>query len=97
MYNFDDKPDRVSEKCRKWDLNIIRDKFGDIREDFIPMWIADMDFECAEPIIEALRKKVEHKIFGYSSNDSDKYFNAVCDWYKRRFNWEINRKDIISL
>ena len=34
MYNFDDKPDRVSEKCRKWDLNIIRDKFGDIREDF---------------------------------------------------------------
>lgn len=50
MYNFDDKPDRVSEKCRKWDLNIIRDKFGDIREDFVPMWIADMDFKIPTEI-----------------------------------------------
>lgn len=54
-----------------------------------------MDFECVELIIEVLCKKVEYKIFGYSLNDSDKYFNVVCDWYKRRFNWEINRKDII--
>ena len=51
MYNFDDKPDRVSEKCRKWDLNIIRDKFGDIREDFIPMWIADMDFKIPSELV----------------------------------------------
>ncbi|EQI27209.1 PLP-dependent aminotransferase domain protein [Clostridioides difficile] len=59
MYNFDDKPDRVSEKCRKWDLNIIRDKFGDIREDFIPMWIADMDFKIPTEIENKFIEAVE--------------------------------------
>ncbi|AVD37471.1 MalY/PatB family protein [Clostridioides difficile] len=92
-YNFDRVIDRVGTDCVKWDFRT--NCSTKAQEDGLPFWIADMDFECAEPIIEALRKKVEHKIFGYSSNDSDKYFNAVCDWYKRRFNWEINRKDII--
>lgn len=92
-YNFDRVIDRVGTDCVKWDFRTNcspkAQKYG------LPFWIADMDFECAEPIIEALHKKVNHKIFGYSSNDSEKYFDSVCGWYKRRFNWEINREDIV--
>ena len=54
-----------------------------------------MDFECADPIIKALHHRVDHKIFGYSSNNSDKYFDAFCNWYKRRFDWDIDRKSVV--
>lgn len=92
-YNFDRVIDRVGTDCVKWDFRT--NCSSKAQKDGLPFWIADMDFECAEPIIEALHKKVNHKIFGYSSNDSEKYFDSVCGWYKRRFNWEINREDIV--
>lgn len=92
-YNFDRVVDRVGTDCVKWDFRT--NCSPKAQKDGLPFWIADMDFECAEPIIEALHNKIDHKIFGYSSNNSDKYFDAVCGWYKRRFNWEINREDIV--
>ncbi|UWD50091.1 pyridoxal phosphate-dependent aminotransferase [Clostridioides difficile] len=92
-YNFDRVVDRVGTDCIKWDFRT--NCSPKARKDGLPFWIADMDFECAEPIIEALHKRIDHKIFGYSSNNSYEYFDAVCGWYKRRFNWEINREDIV--
>ena len=65
-------------------------------ENVLPMWIADMDFECAPPIIEALHDRVDKKIFGYSVNKSEDYYNSVCRWFKKRFDWEIDKDSIVN-
>lgn len=63
--------------------------FGDNR--VLPMWVADMDFRCPEEVVEALIKRAEHGIFGYSA-PNEHYFQAVQDWMRRRHGWEIKRE-----
>lgn len=53
------------------------------RDDLLPMWVAEMDFQTAAVIIETLMKRCEHGIFGYSYR-SDTYYQAIIDWYKNR-------------
>ncbi len=78
-HNFDEVVNRRGTECKKWDTH---------PEDVIPMWIADTDFKCAEPIITAMLKRVEHGIFGYP--DTPMTFNhAVVNWQKKRFGWNI--------
>ena len=55
----------------------------------IPMWVADMDFAAPEPVIEALRARVEHGIFGYAGEPSV-LRDVLCAWLQRRFNWTIS-------
>lgn len=91
-YNFDKVVNRENTSCIKWDFRTrCNEKATD---DGLPLWVADMDFECAQPIIDALHKRVEHKIFGYSSNDTKEYKEAVCSWYKRRFNLRLQKDNI---
>lgn len=54
------------------------------------MWVADMDFQSPPAVIEALKSRVEHGIFGYSY-PSDSYYEAIISWIRRRHNWEIQR------
>lgn len=55
-----------------------------------------MDFECAKPIIDALHKRIDHKVFGYSSNDTKEYKQSVYNWYKKRLDFEIDKvKDMV--
>lgn len=63
-------------------------KFGS--KNLIPMWIADMDLPTAQPIIEAMAARNKQGIFGYTTRPAS-YFEAVCDWQKRRNGWEIDR------
>lgn len=91
-YNFDKVIDRKGTSCVKWDFKSRCSPKA--TENGLPFWIADMDFECAPPIIDALHKRIDHKIFGYSSSDTKEYKDAVCNWYKRRFDYEINRDSI---
>lgn len=85
-YNFDEPIDRHNTNSYKWDsLNMER---------VIPLWVADMDFKTAPCIIEALRKRVEHGIFGYT-RVPDQYYEATINWFNRRHQWEIRAKDII--
>lgn len=93
MHNFDHKPDRVSEKCRKWDLNIIRDKFGDVSEDFIPMWIADMDFKIPTQIENKFIEAVKRGVFGYTYC-YDGFYNAVINWQRDMHNVEVKKEEI---
>jgi cysteine-S-conjugate beta-lyase len=60
----------------------------------IPMWVADMDFQVPQPVIDALTDRVRHGIFGYTMA-TDAYFKSVTDWFGRRHDWEIS-KDWIS-
>jgi len=62
-------------------------------EDILPMWTADMDFRCPEPMIEAFQKRVDHGIFGYTQRD-EKYFTIILSWLARRFNWTLPREAV---
>ena len=55
------------------------------------MWVADMDFQTAPCIIEALRKRVDHGIFGYT-RVPEEYYEAVISWFRRRHQWQIERE-----
>ena len=85
-YNFDEIVERRGTNSYKWDLPK--------REDIIPMWVADMDFKTAPCIIEALKKRVEHGVFGYNFVP-DSYYDAVISWFDRRHQWKIQREDIL--
>lgn len=89
-YNFDKVVDRKNTYAVKYDERVRN--FG--TDDLIPLWIADMDFETAQPVIEAVNKRAQHGIYGYVSKP-DSYFQAFCDWQIRRNNWDIN-KDLVS-
>lgn len=84
-YNFDEVIDRSTNRAAKYDERA--QKFG--KADVIPLWIADMDFRTAQPIIDACLKKAEEGIWGYTSRPSS-YFKAVRDWEKRRNHWDVN-------
>lgn len=92
-YNFDKYVERRNTNCIKWD-NLDK-SFPRAKENSLPMWVADMDFEIAEPIIQAVHKVADRKIFGYSTRETERFYDAVLGWYKRRFNWEIDRESIM--
>lgn len=81
-YNFDEIIDRSSTRCAKYDERA--KKFG--ASDVIPLWVADMDFRTAQPIIDACVAKAQEGIWGYTSRP-DSYFAAVQQWERRRKGW----------
>ncbi len=82
-FNFDIPIDRRHTNSYKWDES------G--RDDVIPMWVADMDFQTAPAIVDALKRRVEHGVFGYTLVP-ESYYNAVIGWFARRHKWSINRE-----
>lgn len=88
-YNFNEMIDRSNTQSIK------NDKLPpNSPEGTISMWIADMDFRCAQPIIDALHRRVDNGIFGYSAYDSASCKEATQGWFRRRFQWEVDTKDI---
>ncbi len=66
----------------------------DSRSDVLPLWVADMDFCTAPCVIEALQRRVEHGIFGYTLVRDD-YYDALIDWFSSRHHYMVNRSDVI--
>ena len=85
-YNFDEIIDRAGTHSIKWDLLPEGAPSG-----ILPLWVADMDFACPEPVLAALHRRVDRKIFGYTINDSDRVNDAICAWFKRRYDWDIDK------
>ena len=83
---FDQTVDRRGSGSVKWDCEEARGA--------IPMWVADMDFRAATPIIEALSRRVSHGVFGYTQVP-DAYYEAIIHWFARRHSWHIDREWII--
>ena len=81
-YNLDEIIDRGGNRSAKYDERA--KKFG--TADVIPLWVADMDFRTAQPIIDACVSKAEEGIWGYTSRP-DSYFQAVQQWEQRRKGW----------
>lgn len=88
-YDFDHQIDRTLSKCRKWDPGILKNKFG-LREDAIPMDLADLDFECAPAIKQALIDRAALGDYG-PSYTYDAYYDALISWNQRRFDVSIQR------
>ncbi len=89
--NFDEIKDRRGTYCTQWDY--VKDRFG--KEGLLPFTISDMDLESPEEIADALIKRINHKIFGYSRWNHDDFKNAVEGWYNRRFNYQIDKEWIV--
>ena len=79
IYDFDRVNDRRSEFSMKWD----------VKDGELPMWVADMDFKTAPEITEAIIKRAEHGIFGYTDVPA-RWKNAVISWYEKRHSLEID-------
>lgn len=85
-FDFDEIVDRRGSGSEKWD--------GGTADEVLPMWVADMDFRTAPPVIEALRRRVDHGVFGYQ-HVPDSYYDAVIGWFARRHGWRMRREWII--
>jgi cystathionine beta-lyase len=81
-YNFDNVIDRHNTNSAKWDGG---------NADLLPMWVADMDFEVPQPVKDAIAKRAEHGIFGYSLPRKS-YYEAIISWEKRRHGWAIEKE-----
>lgn len=90
-FDFDTVIERKGTNSLKYDFARERG----ICEDALPMWVADMDFKTAPAIIERLQKTVEHGIFGYSEG-KEAYFEAVKNWYKNNYSWEVKRNWLVK-
>jgi cystathionine beta-lyase len=89
-YDFDTVCDRSQSGCAKWCA--VKTIFG--REDVIPMWVADMDFPTAPPIVEALQKRAGHPFYGYTMPPPS-LAEAVADRVKRKYNWKIEPEWVV--
>lgn len=96
-YNFDEPVNRRGTYSLKWDGGDFIRKAGlsdRYDEDTLPLFTADMDLPVAQPIIDALHKTVDHRIFGYSVLP-DTYFEAISHWFQVQHDWEIRKEEMI--
>nr|WP_263326496.1 MalY/PatB family protein [Neobacillus sp. Marseille-Q6967] len=96
-YNFDEIVNRRGTYSVKWDGGELIKKMGLTErydEETIPLFTADMDLPVPQPLIDALHKTVDHRIFGYSVFPNE-YFEAVQHWFKKRHDWDIKKEEII--
>lgn len=90
-FDFDAVIERRGTDCLKYDFAVRRGK----PEDVLPLWVADMDFKASEGIIDAIRKRAEHGIFGYTESGGS-YFDAVAGWMGRRHGWEVKEDWLVK-
>ena len=104
-HDFDEPTARRGTGCVKWDEAYPSSTFytstltpAQAAEanpgDFIPMWVADMDFAVAPAIQAAILRRAQHPVFGYTHVGSD-YYDAIISWFSRRHQWAIKREEIL--
>ena len=92
-YNFDEVIDRSKFNSKKWNPNIYKSTFNN-HEDLLPLWVADMDFKVAQPILDSLEEIVKHGVLGYTAPD-DEYFHSIINWNKKRKNCDVKKEWMI--
>jgi cystathionine beta-lyase len=91
--SFDQVIDRSDYPSLKWNESSLKEYFGS--GDVLPMWVADMEFLAPPAVIDSLRKRAEHGIFGYEYK-RDGYSDAIVRWYRNRHQWSIAQEEIES-
>ena len=100
-YNFDEIIARKGTGCVKWDAPCsvlsgsgAESAYQAASLPLIPLWVADMDFAVAPAIQEAIKRRAQHPVFGYTHVQDD-YYESVISWFKRRHQWHIQRDWIL--
>lgn len=91
-FNFDEIIERRNTDSIKWSKKRLKEDFG--AEDSIPMWVADMDFKAAPPILDAIVARAKHGVYGYG-HISDEFLEAAVAWQKKRNGWIIDKEWIL--
>jgi hypothetical protein len=87
QYDFDKIILRNGTNAIKWDG--LDKTFG--AADILPMWIADMDFEAPQPVIDAVVNRAQHGIYGYTEKP-ESFYSSISNWMKKRHGWQIDNK-----
>lgn len=87
MYDFDKIVDRTGSGDLKHE--VLEERYG--RADLLPLWVADMDFETPQFITDALRRRLDHSLFGYTVEPKD-YWPTVQKWIKDHHQWDVKRE-----
>lgn len=90
-YDFNHITDRHGTNAVKLDLAVARGKPADV----LSLWVADMDFPTSPAILEALHKKIDHGIFGYSCLD-ESFHTALAKWMKNEHNFTFDRRELVT-
>jgi len=91
-FDFNTRINRRGTSCEKWDSE--KERTG--REGLLPFWVADMDFRTAPVIEDALRKRLEHGVFGYTFRP-ESLDDALISWFSRRHQWNIGNSQILEV
>lgn len=86
QYDFD----RIIDRSGSWDIKHYALEQIWNRTDLLPMWVADMDFATPDFVIDAMRKRIEHPIFGYTAEPTE-FKDCICDWVYEQHDWQIER------
>ena len=86
-YNFDEEVNREATNCIKWDA---REEFFNSK-DVLPLWVADMDFRTPDFIVDAIKKRAAHEVYGYTFR-GESYYKAIITWMKQQHDWEIKKE-----
>ena len=99
IYNFDTIISRKGTHSIKWEAGDLLKEFGITErfdEETISLFVADMDFQCPQPVLDALHARVDTMMFGYSThNTTSEYNEAIQGWFKRRHGWDIAAESIV--
>lgn len=90
-FDFSKEVDRHGTFCTQWDY--VQDRFG--QADLLPFTISDMDFETAPCITDAIKKRMEHGVLGYSRWNHDTFKSAITEWFKKRYQSEMDSDSIV--
>jgi cystathionine beta-lyase len=94
-YDFDRLIDRRDSFSLKWSKEALYKVFEKDNDDLLPLWVADMDFECPKPVVDAIIKEAEGRVYGYNWHNTPKYLDAVTGWMERRHHWKVDPKWIV--
>ena len=86
-YNFDEVPNRRGTDCVKWDI---------FPDGDLALWVADMDFAVCPKIIDAMKKRMEHPIFGYPL-ESPEFKQVFCKRMLDRYNWNVTPEEVLLI
>lgn len=96
MSPFDEVIDRRGTNALKWDAGPSMLAPDELAADPLPMWVADTDFRAPQAVLDALRDRVEHGVFGYACEDPPAgYLDAVVGWQQRRHGWTVERDGVM--
>lgn len=86
-YDFDKSIDRFGTSSVKWDY--LDRVFGN--KEVLPLWVADMDFEIPQPVVDAVVKRAQHGIYGYTEKPAS-FYASMTNWMDKRHGWSIKRE-----